>query len=45
MWLDLPSEKQDYAVPVYEFTGQCLDKSGNHLEDFTAWTKALSNNN
>jgi len=44
-WLDPPSEKQNYAVPVYEFTGQCLDKNGNHLEDFTAWTPALSNNN
>lgn len=43
-WLDPPSEKQDYAVPVYEFTGQCLDKNGNHLEDFTAWTPALSTN-
>jgi hypothetical protein len=43
-WLDPPSEKQDYAVPVYEFTGQCLDKNGNHLEDFTGWTKALSTN-
>ncbi|MBM4446296.1 MAG: hypothetical protein FJ023_02955 [Chloroflexi bacterium] len=41
-WLDPPSEKQAYAVPVYEFTGQCLDKSGRHLEDFTAWTPALS---
>jgi len=41
-WLDPPSEKQDYAVPVYEFTGQCLDKNGRHLEDFTAWTPALS---
>jgi hypothetical protein len=44
-WLDPPSEKQDYAVPVYEFTGQCLDKNGNHLEDFTGWTQALSNTN
>jgi hypothetical protein len=43
-WLDPPSEKQDYAVPVYEFKGQCLDKNGNHLEDFTAWTPALSTN-
>jgi hypothetical protein len=42
-WLDPPSEKQTYAVPVYEFTGQCLDKSGRTLEDFTAWTEALSN--
>ncbi|MBC8274304.1 MAG: hypothetical protein H8E40_04965 [Chloroflexi bacterium] len=39
---DPPSEKQAYAVPVYEFKGQCLDKSGRHLEDFTAWTEALS---
>lgn len=44
-WLDPPSEKQYYAAPVYEFTGQCLDKNGNHLEDFTGWTQALSNNN
>jgi hypothetical protein len=43
-WLDPPSEKQDYAVPVYEFTGQCLDKNGNSLEDFTAWTQALATN-
>jgi hypothetical protein len=42
-WLDPPSEKQTYVVPVYEFTGQCLDKSGRTLEDFTAWTEALSN--
>jgi hypothetical protein len=41
-WLDPPSEKQNYAVPVYEFKGQCLDKNGNHLEDFTGWTQALS---
>jgi len=41
-WLDPPSEKQAYALPVYEFTGKCLDKSGRHLEDFTAWTEALS---
>ena len=40
-WIDPPSEKQYYAVPVYEFTGQCLDKNGRHLEDFTAWTEAL----
>jgi hypothetical protein len=43
-WLDPPSEKQDYALPVYEFTGQCLDKNGNHLEDFTGWTPALPTN-
>ena len=41
-WINPPSEKQDYAVPVYEFTGRCLDKSGRHIEDFTAWTEALS---
>jgi hypothetical protein len=41
-WLDPPSEKQTYALPVYEFTGQCLDENGRHLEDFTAWTPALS---
>jgi len=41
-WLDPPSETQAYAVPVYEFTGECLDKNGRHLEDFTAWTEALS---
>jgi hypothetical protein len=43
-WLDPHSVKQDYAVPVYEFTGECLDKSGRHLEDFTAWTPALPTN-
>jgi hypothetical protein len=43
-WLDPPSEEQDYAVPVYEFTGTCLDKNGNTLEDFTGWTPALSTN-
>ncbi|MGD0352769.1 MAG: hypothetical protein ABSB38_04680 [Dehalococcoidia bacterium] len=43
-WLDPPSEKQDYALPVYEFTGTCLDKNGKTLEDFTGWTPALSSN-
>jgi len=41
-WLDPPSEMQTHALPVYEFTGQCLDENGRHLEDFTAWTPALS---
>jgi hypothetical protein len=41
-WIDPPSEKQDYAVPVYEFKGRCLDENGRHIEDFTAWTEALS---
>lgn len=40
-WINSPSEQQDYALPVYEFTGECLDKTGKHLEDFTAWTEAL----
>jgi len=40
-WLDPPSEKQDYAVPVYEFKGQCQDKNGKTLEDFTGWAPAL----
>jgi len=40
-WIDPPSDRQVYALPVYEFTGQCLDKNGRHLEDFTAWTEAL----
>jgi hypothetical protein len=31
-------------VPVYEFKGQCLDINGKHLEDFTAWTRALATN-
>jgi hypothetical protein len=44
-WLDPPSEKQDYAVPVYEFTGTCLDKNGRTLESFTGWTPALSGTN
>ncbi len=43
-WLDPPSEKQNFIVPVYEFTGTCLDKNGNTLEDFTGWTPALSTN-
>jgi len=43
-WLDPPSEKQEFIVPVYEFTGTCLDKNGNTLEDFTGWTPALSTN-
>jgi len=44
-WLDPPSEEQDYAVPVYEFTGTCLDKNGRTLEDFTGWTPALADTN
>jgi len=42
-WLDPPSEKQDYAVPVYEFTGTCLE-NGRILEEFTGWTPALATN-
>jgi hypothetical protein len=41
-WLDPPSEKQNYAVPVYEFKGQCQDKNGHTLENFTGWAPALS---
>jgi hypothetical protein len=43
-WLDPPSEEQYYAVPVYEFTGTCLDKNGQTLEDFTGWSPALPTN-
>jgi acylphosphatase len=43
-WLDATSEKQDYTVPVYEFTGTCLDKNGRTLEDFTGWAPALPAN-
>jgi len=41
-WLDPPSEKQDYVLPVYEFTGTCLDKNEKPLESFTGWAPALS---
>ena len=44
-WLDSPSEEQDYAVPVYEFKGQCQDKNGKTLEDFTGWAPALADSN
>lgn len=44
-WLDPPSEKQDYVLPVYEFTGTCLDKNEKPLESFTGWTPALSGTN
>jgi hypothetical protein len=43
-WLDPTSEEQDYTVPVYEFTGTCLDKNGKTLEDFTGWSPALPTN-
>jgi hypothetical protein len=43
-WLDPPSEEQDYVIPVYEFTGRCLDQNGKTLEDFTGWTPALPTN-
>ena len=41
-WMNSSSEKQDYALPVYRFEGKCLDTRGETLEDFIAWTKALS---
>jgi anti-sigma-K factor RskA len=40
-WINPPSERQDYALPVYVFRGECLDSSGQHLENFTAWAEAL----
>ncbi|MHB8084977.1 MAG: hypothetical protein ACYDHZ_04075 [Dehalococcoidia bacterium] len=40
-WIEPPSERQSYAVPVYEFKGDCLDNNGRTLESFTAWTKAV----
>jgi hypothetical protein len=40
-WIDPQSEKQDYALPVYQFQGECLDREGRQLEEFTAWTEAL----
>ncbi len=40
-WIDPSSEQQDYVLPVYLFRGECFDKAGRHLEDFTAWTEAL----
>jgi hypothetical protein len=43
-WINAPSEGQDYALPVYRFTGTCLDISGETIEDFTGWTKALPDN-
>jgi hypothetical protein len=39
------SGKADRIVPVYEFTGQCLDKNGPTLEDFTGWAPALPGTN
>ncbi len=41
-WIDPLSEKQTYALPVYEFKGECLDKSGRPLESFTGWIEALT---
>lgn len=43
-WMEPPSEKQDYVLPVYEFTGTCLDQNGKPLESFTGWAPALSTN-
>jgi hypothetical protein len=40
-WIDPQSEAQDYALPVYQFQGECLDFEGRQLEEFTAWTEAL----
>jgi hypothetical protein len=41
-WIDPLSEKQAYSLPVYEFKGECLDKSGKSLETFTGWIEALN---
>lgn len=40
-WMEAADETQEYAVPVYEFEGKCLDKDGEYLEDFLAWCKAV----
>jgi hypothetical protein len=44
MRLASPLGKADSFLPVYEFTGTCLDKNGQTLEDFTGWLPALPNN-
>ena len=44
-WIDPLSEKQSYLLPVYEFKGECLDKSGRPLENFTGWIDALATTN
>lgn len=40
-WIDPPSVDQELSLPVYEFEGECLDKSGKTIEKFTAWTSAI----
>jgi hypothetical protein len=40
-WMESLDEHQEYAVPVYEFKGKCLDKDGSYLEDFTGWCEAV----
>jgi hypothetical protein len=40
-WMEAADQKQEYVVPVYEFSGKCLDGQGNYLEDFTGWCQAL----
>lgn len=39
--MESPDVRQDYVVPVYQFTGECLDKDGNYLEEFRGWCEAL----
>jgi hypothetical protein len=41
-WMNAPSEGQDYVLPVYRFGGKCLGSRGETLEDFIAWTEALT---
>jgi hypothetical protein len=41
-WINAPSEEQDYVLPVYRFGGKCLGSRGETLEDFIAWTEALT---
>jgi len=40
-WMEPLNEHQEYVVPVYEFKGECLDKDGEYIEDFTGWCEAV----
>jgi hypothetical protein len=40
-WIDNYTVKQDYILPVYEFSGDCLDKNGRLLEQFNGWVPAI----
>jgi hypothetical protein len=41
-WMEAADEKQEYVIPVYQFSGKCLDGEGNYLEDFVGWCQATS---